>query len=312
MNDAHERSTRRRVALNSRMSPLRIMPRRTPACAGPAARAGRVGGIAVVAWFATCLMALVMGALVVAPLLKLDKVMTASRFTTPAGLERGVLFREITINGELRRYAVLVPRDYDGATASPAIVFLHGSGEVGTDGSRQLLVGLAPAMLADPERWPAIAIFPQLRQDADNSRHWRDDEAVVMAMLEATRREWNIDASRIYLTGLSRGGAGSWFLASRHPDVFAAVVPICGYGDPAEVAVPLVSMPIWTFHGERDDVVTPDKTRAIVDAIVAAGGTPNATFLPEANHNAWDPAYRDPALPEWLFAQRRARGAAAR
>jgi predicted peptidase len=271
-------------------------------------RSGRVSGTYVAAWFATCVIALAMGALVVAPLLNLNRIMNTQRFTTSPGQERGVLFREITINGQIRKYAIIVPRAYDGATAIPAILFLHGAGEVGSDGSRQLLIGLAPAMLADPERWPAIAIFPQLPDGGDNKLHWRDEEQAVMAMLDATRREWNIDPARIYLTGLSRGGAGTWFIASRHPDLFAAAMPVCGYGDPAEVAPTLTKLPIWAFHGMKDDVVTPDKTRAIVEAIEAAGGSVKTTYFPEANHNAWDPTYRDPATAQWLFEQKKGGG----
>lgn len=268
-------------------------------------RFGRVSGTYVAAWFATCVIALLMGAMVVAPLLKLNTIMNTARFTTPPSQERGVLFREISINGQIRKYAVIVPRAYDGATPIPAILFLHGSGETGSDGSRQLLIGLAPAMLADPDRWPAIAIFPQLPDGGDNKLHWRDEEQAVMAMLEATRLEYNIDPTRIYLTGLSRGGAGTWYLASKHPDLFAAAIPVCGYGDPAELAPTLTTMPIWTFHGMKDDVVTPDKTQAIVAAIQAAGGTVKTTYLPDANHNAWDPTYRDPATAQWLFAQQK-------
>ena len=255
-----------------------------------------------------------MGAMVVAPLLKLNKTMTSTRFITTQGQERGVLFRELSYQGITRKYAIIVPRNYDGATATPAILFLHGSGESGTDGSRQLLVGLAPAMLADPERWPAIAIFPQLEQNADTNRQWLDDDAAIMAMLDITRKEFNIDPKRIYLTGLSRGGAGTWSLGSKHADTFAALMPISGYGDPAALAPGLVKIPIWAFHGLKDDVVTADKTRAIVDAInainaansvTAADSSVKATYLPEANHNAWDPAYRDPLTPAWLFEQKK-------
>jgi len=270
-------------------------------------RSGRVSGRYVAAWFATCIIALAMGAFLVAPLLKLDRIMNTSRFVISPSEVRGVLFREITINGQTRKYAIIVPRNYDGATAIPAILFLHGSGECGDDGSRQLLVGLAPVMLADPERWPAIAIFPQLPESGTSDKlHWRDEEANVMAMLDATRREWNIDPSRIYITGLSRGGAGTWYFASRHPDLFAAAMPVCGYGDPAEIAPTLTKMPIWAFHGLKDDVVLPEQTRAIVAAIEAAGGSVKTTYFPEANHNAWDPTYRDPAPAKWLFEQKKA------
>lgn len=205
----------------------------------------------------------------------------------------------------------------------PAILFLHGRGECGVDGIRQLVVGLPPAALADPGRWPFVIIAPQKPIDRDS---WQQHESYALACLDAACRDFKIDRSRVYLTGLSQGGAGTWAIGSRHPELFAAIAPVCGFvHDPAgtpsgivqvgddtqrrEIAARLAaaSMPIWTFHGEKDDVVLPAQTRALVAAVESAGGSVKVTYLPNANHNAWDPAYRDngAALAEWLLSNQK-------
>ncbi len=223
---------------------------------------------------------------------------------------RGLLFRTSQIAGEARRYALYVPREYDPAQAWPLVVFLNGKGECGTDGVRQACVGLGPAILANPERWPCVVLFAQ---KPDPQSAWGDHDAMVMGLIDAVRSDVNIDPERITLTGLSQGGAGTWAIGANHADVFAALAPVCGYGEPGQVAPRAAIVPIWAFHGLKDDVVKPELTRRIVDAVKAAqaGGTrgpePRLTLLPEANHNAWDPAYRNEELPRWLLAQRRAR-----
>lgn len=234
---------------------------------------------------------------------------TGSSSLAPA-IATGVLFRDANINGTNRRYAIYVPRDYTPDKAWPCIVFLNGRGECGTDGTRQLAVGLMPAILAEPTRWPAIVVFPQ---KPDQQSQWADHDEMVMAILERTRLEFNIDANRRYLTGLSQGGAGTWAIGAKHADVWAAIAPVCGYGESATLAPSLASTTIWAFHGMKDDIVKPEQTIAIIDAIkteqarVGKGTEPKATYFPDANHNAWDPAYRNADLPTWLFEQRRSR-----
>ncbi len=216
----------------------------------------------------------------------------------------GFIDRAITVDGTEYKYAIYVPRgaDHSRGTARPLVVFLHGSGECGTDGSKQLAVGLAPAIMLEPARWPCIAIFPQ---KPTQKAQWEDHDAAVMAMVAETAREYSIDQSKIYLTGLSQGGHGSWEIGAAHPETWAAVAPLCGYGDPASIAARWKSTPVWAFHGLKDDVVPPAQTEAIVAALKAAGHEAKYTALPEESHNCWDKAYRDPALAQWLFAQRR-------
>jgi predicted peptidase len=129
--------------------------------------------------------------------------------------------------------------------------------------------------------------------------------ANAIAALEQVRQDPQVDGSRIYLTGLSMGGYGSWELAMRHPTWFAAVAPICGGGDEARAAA-LKDLPLWAFHGTADNVVYPERTQRMIDAISAAGGKPKLTLLPGVGHNAWQPAYKiDSGLLDWMFAQRR-------
>jgi predicted peptidase len=112
-----------------------------------------------------------------------------------------------------------------------------------------------------------------------------------------------VDRKRVYLTGLSMGGYGSWDLAARHPEWFAAVVPICGGGDSASVAR-LVKLPVWAIHGDADPVVPVSRTRQMIEALREAGGKPHYSELPDVGHNSWTPGYDDPqgALP-WMFQQ---------
>ena len=181
-----------------------------------------------------------------------------------------------------------------------------GRGECGTEGVRQTAVGLGPAVLIQPDKWPFVILMPQ---KPDPARQWAEYEPMVLDLLRATATEFNTDPQRTYLTGLSQGGAGTWAIGSNHPQLFAALAPVCGYGDAPALAPGLVGKPIWTFHGEKDDVVPPERTRVIVSAVQAAAGPDRAgllkaTYLPDANHNSWDAAYRQFDLGAWLLSHR--------
>jgi dienelactone hydrolase len=217
--------------------------------------------------------------------------------------ETGVLFRSITHRGTERKYAVYVPRNYEQGKNWPLVVFLNGRGECGTDGQKQLAVGLIPAAMLEPARWPVLILAIQ-KPDAD--KQWIEYDDYVMSAIAETRQQFAVDPARIYLTGLSQGGAGTWAIGAAHPDFFAALAPVCGYGDPTPaLGEALKGMPIWAFHGGKDDVVLPQKTEALVNAVNAAGGSPKLTIFPDANHNSWDAAYRGQDLGPWLLAQTR-------
>jgi poly(3-hydroxybutyrate) depolymerase len=142
-------------------------------------------------------------------------------------MSAGFLFKSLNEAGRELKYAVYVPRAYDPSRPWPLILFLHGSGESGTDGSRQLAQGLPRELVWNPDRWPFIVIIPQKpSQDTE----WEQYDLELMTMLANARREYNVDPTRLVLTGLSQGGHGAWVLAARHPELWAAAVPVCGYG----------------------------------------------------------------------------------
>lgn len=222
---------------------------------------------------------------------------------------RGFLFGEHTLpDGGAMNYAVYIPRDaHKSRDPLPCILFLHGRGESGTDGNKMLIQGLGAAVQWNADAWPFVIIFPQ---KPDPNRPWDDYASDVMQILSRVRSQQPIDGRRIHLTGLSQGGRGAWVLAARNPGAFAAVAPVCGVApteSPKSIAAALGDTPVWAFHGELDDVVPPASTRAIIDALRAERSTragtaeTKATFFPKANHNAWDPAYRETDLAGWFL-----------
>jgi predicted peptidase len=229
----------------------------------------------------------------------------------------GLFYRTLTLDDADHKYAVYLPRDYSPAKAWPCIIFLNGSGECGSDGQRQLTQGLFPAMLNAPHDWPFVALFPQKPTRAST---WLEHDDLVLGILAAAQRGCNIDVRRVYLTGLSQGGAGTWAIASKHPSLFAAIAPICGFGDAASIGDSLDTMPVWAMHGEKDDVVPITQSQLLVDAVKAASGRRldvnpmggsslepgdksdlRFTRFPDLNHGCWDRAYRDMELGEWLL-----------
>lgn len=196
-------------------------------------------------------------------------------------------------------WQLFVPRGYaaDSKAQWPLLIFLHGSGERGEDVARVKVHG--PPKIADrnPD-FPFITVSPLLGADQD----W--DVAKLDRLLDHVTRTLRVDRSRIYLTGLSRGGHASWRWAMAEPGRFAAIAPVAGRGDPS-TACALKDKPVWAFHGDRDDVVPPEGSFAMQRAIRACGGrTARLTIYPDLGHNGWDPAYDDPALYLWLLSQR--------
>ena len=239
------------------------------------------------------------------------------------GAETGFLDRNLVLQGQTYSYKVYVPTDYSAARDWPVILYLHGAGERGQDGLRQTMAGLGLAVRRSPQRYPAIIVFPQARPESQ----WVGVQSdMALAALTRTMAEFWVDADRVYLTGLSMGGHGSWYLAYRYPERFAAVAPICGWlkdlpshkfsvpvvpeGDgptlPA-LAQRLVSTPIWIFHGDLDPVVPVRCSREPAEALQEVSAAVRYTEFPGLGHNSWDAAYASEAFCQWLFAQRRPR-----
>lgn len=185
----------------------------------------------------------------------------------------------------------------------PLVLLLHGAGERGDDNESQLKHG-AKAFVA-PENYaahPCFLIVPQCPKDG-----WWGGATLDRAqeLLEAAAKRFPVDRKRIYVTGLSMGGFGTWELISRNPKFFAAAIPICGGGDPARV-VAAKALPIRAFHGAADNTVPPQKTRDLIDALKKAGSkSVQYTEYPDVRHDSWTRTYGDPMVMDWLFAQKR-------
>jgi acetyl esterase/lipase/thiol-disulfide isomerase/thioredoxin len=204
-------------------------------------------------------------------------------------------------DGGESRYVVYIPGDYDAARPSPAILFLHGSGAIGTDG-RSHIGALAKAIAQWDGPFPFITVFPQAP-----SGDWRPgtgDGDLAIAVLDDVLRHYAVDADRVALTGVSMGGEGTWALAAAYPERWSAIVPLCGGGDPNTVAR-FARVPCWSFQGGDDRMIPPSLSREMVRALRQAGGRPIYTEFPGVGHNCWDRAYTRADLFEWLGQQRR-------
>ncbi len=152
-------------------------------------------------------------------------------------------------DGKEAKYVLFVPHDYKGDKEYPVILFLHGSGETGDDGKKQAATGLGPAIKKNEKSFPFFAIFPQSQK-----RNWQagsPDANRALAILDEVEKEYKIDKKREYLTGLSMGGFGTWSVAAKYPERWAAIVPVCGgaRGKETEVAEAIKNIPVWCFHG---------------------------------------------------------------
>lgn len=216
----------------------------------------------------------------------------------------------VEIDGYSIPYAIFVPQ-VEKTKGLPITLYLHGSGEGGSDGMAQTTAGIGPALQARPESFPTIVVMPQAPIDLE----WEDSidknnsnapvlSELALKALSDTMAAYESDPTRVYLTGNSMGGGGTWKIGSEHPDLFAALMPICGYGTP-EMAEPLKNMPIYAFHGLLDRNVSVQETRKMVAAVRATGNTRvYYTEYPFDFHDSWDDAYSDTTQLAEFFAER--------
>lgn len=200
-------------------------------------------------------------------------------------------------------YRLMKPADYkeDGKDVYPLVIFLHGAGERGDNNVKQLVHGVGDFAKAESrKKHPCFLIAPQ----CPAGKSWVANSDLVLALIDSVSKEFRIDKKRLYLTGLSMGGYGTWELLSRKPDLFAAAVPICGGGDPKK-ADKLTKIPIWCFHGDKDTAVKVEKSRDMIEAIKKAGGEPKYTEYKGVAHDSWTQTYRDAKVHDWLFAQKK-------
>jgi len=230
----------------------------------------------------------------------------------------GFLHRTVTVEGVVYRYVVYVPAEWSAEKKWPVILFLHGSIEKGDDGVAQSLVCIGNLARKEPKRFPALIVMPQCRMEAS----WETErmQAQALAALDASTEEFNGDRERTYLTGFSMGGYGTWSMASRHPDRFAALVIVAGgivwppsaaIREPDPRANPYVSsakkvahIPSWVFHGDADRNVPVTESRRMVDALKALDADVRYTEYKGVAHFMCDKAYAEPELPAWLFTKR--------
>ncbi len=221
---------------------------------------------------------------------------SASADETTSPQKEAQFEKTIAVTAKLN-YLLFLPESYGKDDKQwPAIMFLHGSGESGSDLS--LVKKHGPPKIVETKRdFPFIVVSPQSAR-----RGWNAD--VLAALLDEIVLSYQVDRDRVYLTGLSMGGYGTWSLAAAYPKKFAAIVPICGGGS-TEDAPRLKDLPIWVFHGAKDDAVPLKRSEEMVEAIEAAGGKVKFTVYPEAEHDSWTAAYDDPELYAWLLQQKR-------
>lgn len=234
---------------------------------------------------------------------------TAQKSSTPTGFLDGTA----RVAEQTMPYVVYVPRDYSSDRKWPVVLFLHGAGERGNSGLPQSQVGIGSAIRMHPDRFPCLVVMPQcptgkgwgapLRGVAQETP---ETAALALAALDEVMKKYSCDPDRVALTGLSMGGYGTWYLGAKYPDRFSALMPICGGGQPAEMAPNLKDEPIWVFHGDADPTVPVQRSRDMVKALQDAGSTKvRLTEFPGVGHNSWDKAYDNEEAIRWLLDQRR-------
>ncbi|MFL5739956.1 MAG: prolyl oligopeptidase family serine peptidase [Flavisolibacter sp.] len=197
------------------------------------------------------------------------------------------------------RYLLALPDGYgdDSALRWPLVLFLHGSGESGSDLQKVKMHG-PPQLVEQGKKFPFMLISPQ----SDYPGGW--DIEMLYKLLQHIKKNYRVDEKRIYLTGLSMGGFGTWALAMKHPEEFAALIPVCGGGD-TTTAWKLRNIPIWCFHGAKDNVVPPSSSINLVNAAKRLNPDVRFTLYPEATHNSWDLTYSNDSVYQWMLSQTR-------
>jgi predicted peptidase len=220
-------------------------------------------------------------------------------------------------DGKTLSYRLLKPAQYDPKTKYPLVLFLHGAGERGNDNARQLDTG-GQVLGTEPMRakFPCFEVVPQCPADLSWGGGRPTSQPVALAeplrlaleIVAKTRKDYSIDENRLYITGLSMGGFGTWEAITRYPDMFAAAAPVAGGGDPARVkAIADAKLPIWLWHGANDTIVDPERSREMVRALKAAGWQAKYTETPGQGHFEHDRAYYGDELWVWMFAQKKAK-----
>lgn len=246
-------------------------------------------------------------------------VPTSDSIQTVVGEEKGAFLKKIftSHSGSSIPYQFLIPENFSEDQQYPLLVFLHGAGELGNDNSSQLvnfpryfITGqnkqdypafiIAP-QCPDTDTW---ASFPNYPNSAQTSPNPTNATRLTLELIEELLLKYNIDKHRVYVTGISLGGEGTFDIVSRRPDLFAAAVPISGIAD-VERASSVKAVAFWVFHGEMDEINPVKYSRMMVQTLRGEGASPKYTEYPGAGHSIWDRAYNEPELLQWLFNQKK-------
>ncbi len=214
-----------------------------------------------------------------------------------------VFERELTRRARLH-YLLYLPENYSMAERVPLLIFLHGLGERGDDPERMLIHGL-PKVVRNGHELPFIVLAPQCHSDTT----WVLQVDALNALLDEILESYHVDVERVYLTGLSMGGYGTWNWAASNPERFAAIAPICGggswlFGFPQKVCA-LRDLPVWTFHGAKDKVIPIRESEVLVKALKECGGNVRFTIYADAEHDSWTRTYDNPELYTWFLQHRK-------
>ena len=218
-------------------------------------------------------------------------------------IDEGGLPHDIMIH-----YLLFTPREYkaDGRPW-PLLVFLHGLGECGNNELERVKVHGPPKLVESRGDFPFVLVSPQCPPPPGGMKDvptaWKAEQ--LIQLVEHVVNKMNIDQKRVYVTGLSMGGYGTWRLAAAHPERFAAALPICGGGQEQAWAESLRRVPIWAFHGARDAVVPLSESEKMVDAVRRAGGQVQLTVYPDVEHDSWTQTYDNEEVYEWLLSHRK-------
>jgi predicted peptidase len=225
-------------------------------------------------------------------------------------------------SGKIMPYRLFIPPGYEKSRKYPLILWLHGAGGAGRDNLRQIQRDQIPGThiwttAENQTRHPAFVVVPQSlmvwdttgahniptdKSDRQHESQLTPELVQVLDILDSLNKEFQIDATRLYVAGQSAGGFGTWNLITKKPDMFAAAIILCGGGSPA-LARNVRHMPIWSFQGEADLSIFRDSNRSMIAAVKKAGGNPRYTEYKSMGHEIWDRVFREPKLVEWLFAQ---------
>jgi len=221
-------------------------------------------------------------------------------------------------SGVVLSYRLMKPIDFDSEKRYPLVVFLHGAGERGSDNTSQLKHG-AKEFATDENRkkYPAYVLAPQ----CPSGLKWVEVDwtlprseipeapsqsmGLLKGLIDTMKESSNVNKSKIYVTGLSMGGYGTWDAVARYENLFAAAAPICGGGDPKTVSR-FAKLPLWCFHGSEDPTVPFGRSREMIDALKAIGASPRYTEYAGVQHDSWTETYKNPELFSWLFEQKKA------